>query len=398
MRLAVFLGFVTVGLSASDARGYSLFPAGTSAKSAGMETALVRDAQGAVFYNPAALSLKSTHGTAAELGFIAVSYAYEHPNFDPVIVKVNSPTASVAYAATLGSGFAFGLGLFPTKNGTTRVPGVPRRIGDTMYSVDVKQKETAIRGGAGLSYNLHPRLAIGISVVLAMESLSTDARLVQSSANLIEADQRGVFLLPKLGMQGHVSRVSFAASVNPAVTKRFNGSINASTQATDENMVQYEPAGLQAAASWQVSDWSIGLHNNVKFWREGRTIMRAGNGTDGNRVDLKTVWERSVHLSARLHPTWKATGAYAQLPSQWGDGYASSENANRVDGVDFGQADGIDREVMALGSEFAPHKNWRFDASLSHAFGKRNVEAGGENEGYYQVAYTLLNLGVRAQL
>jgi hypothetical protein len=376
-------------LGAAPARAASLFPAGSESKAHGMESTLAARRGSAVLYNPSNLSLTPDRQPEVELGFANVQYSYEHPQYDPVVVTVGSPTVTLGYSGAISSRLTLGAVVFPEKMGKQEIPGVPRKLGNDTLPVAVDSDETAVAAGVGAAFALGDQASVGVAVVDEYKKRVLHAELVGGEGNLVDADVHGNFVRPSVGAQAHGDLLAGALRVTPARENHYAGRwLNGATDTT--RPVDYDP--LEVGLGARVGDrLAAGVDANFQQWSKGRDVVKTGFGLPADEADLHDVWERGFFVEGQIDPRLSVSASYAVLPTAWGAGHDDGTVNERVYGTDFGYLDGIDRKAYGLGAAVRLAPGVGLDFSLYHARGERVVSTGGDNVGFYQIATTIVS-------
>jgi hypothetical protein len=389
--LALVAAAATLGV-ASSAAAQSFFPAGSENKARGMESVEAARRGSAVLYNPANLALTPEPRAYVELGFADVQYAYEHPKYDPVVITVDTPTATVGYAGRLAGPVSLGVVAFPTQAGKTTINGVPRKLGADVLPVEAVDEKTYVSLGVGAALRLASWASVGVSVIDEYERRKLHAVLVGGEGgDLVDGDVHAQTINPRLGARVGPKTAQLALSAQPAQTKRYQGRWASGTAKDGSAMpVGYSPA-VYALGGRVGSRIAGGFDLNLRQWGPGATVVKSGLGTPAQRADLKNVVERGVFVEGRITNHATITASYAQLPTPWGDGFDDGTTDTRVYGTDFGYLDGIDRTAYGLGSALKLGASTDLGLAVYHAQGKREVTGQGDNLGFYQVAATILS-------
>jgi hypothetical protein len=377
-----------------------LFPAGTESKAAGLESSLRSEGPPAVLYNPANLSLtgKGRSEPYAELGLINVQYTYEHPEFDPVTIAVTSPTATLGYSAKPLTRLTVSGVVFPSKTGKTEIPGLPRKVGSAVTAVDVTSEDQVIDVALGAAYKLAKSVSLGLSLVHTIESHTLHAALIGSESDLVETSYRNQFTRPVLGARfGLGPLVELSLAVKPALEKTYEGEHSAASQDGESGpkVVDFEPETVAIGVGTRFRRATLGVEAIHERWSKGRGIVRNAVTADEPDADLSDVTQLGLNASYRLAQGAELSAGYARIPTPWGDGRDDGLVDHHVYGVDFGQLNGVDRQVVSLGGSL---KLRGYDTSLAiyRAQGERVVADGGDNVGYYSIGVTSVSGAVKA--
>ncbi len=384
---------------ATVASAGALFPAGTESKVTGTESALASEGAPAALYNPANLG-GAAAGTQpyAELGFVDVQYTYEHPDYDPVTVSVRSPTATLGFSRTLGSSVVLGAVLFPSKNGETEIPALPRKIGTSVVPIEAKAEDRILELGLAAAYRLAHGLTLGLGADVIYESHKIDASLVGSESELFSADYHNTFVRPIVGVNfAPVTVLEATLAAKPALKKTFEGEQrNAAVgEATDPRVTEYEPASVSVGASGTLGRAALGVEVRRLWWSEGRDSVKSLTYDDEPSADLSDVTEVSATASVLLPRRAALTAGYSYQPTAWGEGKDDGDLANHVYGVDYGRLDAMDRRTMGLGAK-ARVSNLDLSMALSRTQGERVVSDEGDNVGYYRLEVMSFSGAVKA--
>jgi hypothetical protein len=380
---------------AESAWSVTPFPAGAEAKTAGMGSSLISVGPPALLYNPANLHAGQPDDAAgrapyAELGMIRARYSYEHPDFDPVAITVTSPTATLGYQQQVGP-VALGFVLFPTASGKTEIPGLPRDVGGTMTALEVETDETAYEIAAGVSGHVGEHVSIGVSAQHIIEDRHLTARVIGNDEPLVDIDYKNQFTRPVAGVSARAPMINGALSYRPALIKRYRGSqTTGGREEESPQVVDYDPAVINAGVGGAWHKVRAGVEMAHERWAPGSTVVKDGIASNSPDADLNNVTSVSVTAGYQLTPTASTGVGYARLPTPWGNGYDDGVLTNHLYGVDFGQLNGVDRQVLAVGGQWSVG-SYGVAGSLSHARGERLVGSTGDNAGFYQLQLTTVS-------
>ncbi len=381
-------------LLAPVARAEPLFPAGAESKGAGIESGLLSVGPPAVLYNPANLTEGNAgQGSAtpyAELGMINVDYSYEHPDFDPVVVNVTSPTATFGYSHALTGRLVASGVVFPSNNGKTEIPGLPRKIGGSTMALEVENEDQVIDIGAGLAARLPHGFSLGASLVRTIEQHKTKANAAGNDNTMIDMEYGNQFTRPVVGARYAKSGVvASTLSYRPSLTKKFKGQqqLAADDAPTAPKAQGFEPETISVGSQGTLQRFTAGIEAQRQRWAKGRTIYKDGIAADEPEADLRDVTLWSVTAGYAFTPTQILSLGYADLPTPWGAGNDDGIVDHHEHGADFGQLNAVSRRLYSLSG------NW--DAGVGqlawtvfHSQGVREIGGQGDNVGYYSLGVT----------
>jgi len=377
-----------------------LFPAGVESKSVGMESSLRSQGAPAVLYNPANLYLtdqKSAADPYIELGMINVNYFYEHPQFDPVSVKVTTPTATIGYTHHFGERLNVGVVIFPSQSGETEVPGLPKQLGGSVQAIHVANDKNVTDIGIGMSTQPVKGISLGVSVVRTIEKHKLVASALDSETTLLEMEYSNNFDRVVLGSRFVPSEfVQVSLSMRPEQIKKYKGSQTHLGLTADPKVVNYEPQAVSIGFGGWVGPVEWGLEANHLRWAKGSSVVKDGVNVFAPEADLHDVIHTSASVGLGFSKTSRVRISYADLPSPWGKGHSSEIAEEQLHGADYGTLNAIDRKVIATGGEFS-FADYDVDLSAYYSTGERKVDAEGANEGFYSLNIFSVSGSVRTE-
>jgi len=383
-RIAILFG----SMISAGAMAQEMFPAGARSKSYGMDGAQSASELSAPLYNPAAIRSDDAFRTDVEVGYAMAKLSYEHPDFDPVIVEVNSPIVSAGLTGKISSKWSYGLTVFPAKRGELAVIGMPRRVGSDTMPLAVQSKETALKGALGLSWQALQNVSVGAGVVSSMEEKFTSASLIGSAAPLVSQQMKNIFYRPNFGMKAAAFRTDLNVSWMPAITKKYEGKQRKAGEEADStpNTVAYDAALISAGIGHDIAGvLRLEAYANHREWSRGRDVAKEGLGSLTDEADLKDVIEYGARVSSKILPKHDVSYAVCVLPSPWGEGTgAVGPNGESQMGTGFGAANGIDRQSMAIADRIAMARDANIDVTWMRSTGNREVSESGASPGFYQ--------------
>jgi hypothetical protein len=372
-----------------EAMGQDLFPAGSENKARGIESPLASERGSAVLYNPSNLTTTPARRAYVEAGMINVNYAYEHPQYDPVIVKTNSPLMALGFGGLLRDRWFFGAMLHPTKGGKMEVPGVPRDVSGVVVPVAVRNEDLALRSGFGLGFRWSDDFRVGLSILHQYEHRKLSANIVGNPVEVMNYDVYHQSLTPKLGARYRAGAFTFATGFSPAAEKRYRGTFQSAgtTDVTDVPIRDYTPTqwSLGVAANFQRFTWeAVTIYDG---WEAGREVYQSGQGKAAT-ADLSNTISYGTSLSYDTGRKLKFLLGYAHKPSPWGEGRQADSAEDAMAGADFGVLNGISRSSLSGGTQMVLSGASRLEAALLHARGARETSADAAAIGRYQIAIT----------
>lgn len=394
------LAALTCTIVAATAQAGSLFPAGTESKAAGNESSLLCEGAPAALYNPANLAGSSAKANQpyAELGFVNVNYTYEHPDFDPVTVSVNSPTATFGFARQILPKLTVGTVLFPSKSGKTNISALPRKVGSSVTPVVVSSQDQVMDLGVGAGYQVSRRIALGLSADITQESHKINAHLIDNSNDLIDAQYKNTFVRPIFGARlTPIPPFTATLAIKPAQTKEYKGTQSSATTpaAQSPRAVDYEPLSVAFGTRGDVARASFGFEVRRLAWSKGKGIVKSATYDDKPQADLNDVTEYNVTAGYDLPRNTSLSAGLAFQPTPWGSGKDDGNLANHVYGADYGRLDAMDRRTYALGIK-THLKAFELSLSLAKTHGERTVSGEADNVGYYELDVTSVSGGLSA--
>lgn len=392
---ALFMVTVVHGV----AEGQDVFPVGAESKMAGLESAVMVQGAPAVALNPAAINVRDTVGSRpyAEIGYGAIAASYEHPDFDPVVVNVMTPLASLGHTHGFSNeNLAVGLLVYPVKSGEVAVPGLPRDLAGEMRAVEVSSGETKIRAGLGFSHVAHSQLRWGAGLIHTMEQRLASASKLGSQATLVELDAQQNNTRLTAGILADWGQATVGFSFLSGGVNTYEGKQRgfADDGYVNPKLTTYDPATTRLGVAWTEGVWNVLGHVNHRHWTPARTLLKDGLTSEVAGADVHDTAELGLTLGYAFSPRDHFTAGVAYLPTQWGDG---SSGERPVMGVDFGMLDGTDRRSAALGWRRSG-ETFNVSCALQNLRGQREVSGGGAHVGYYQTQMTLFVSGLDFQL
>ncbi len=353
-----------------------------------MESTVASERGSAVLYNPANLTLTPGRRTYFEGGFANVSYAYEHPSYDTVIINTKTPIFAAGYGGLLIGDWYFGGVFLPTKGGSMEIPGVPRDVSGTVVPVAVKTSDLGLKTALGLSRKFSRAFRLGLSLIHQYDKKTLSANVVGNPQEVIAYDVYSHALTPKLGWRGHWDHVAAGLTYSPEIRKDFEGAYVKATDPnnTDVPLKEYAPAVFAAGATLTIGGTSLGVEYQKAQWSRGRNFYNNGQGV-AEAADLNDTTSYGVNLGYDTGRKLSFISGYASDPTPWGEG-SNVEGESNVAGVDFGTLNGMDRSCFAIGSRFVATPESRIDVSLFRAQGKRVTDEDANVEGRFEMAIT----------
>ena len=287
--LRVILVFI-VSTTAS-ANVLSLFPIGSDAKSAAIESAVDSREPQSLLYNPAALAL-SKSGIQGEFGVGRLLYSYEHPSFDAVRVSVFSPMVSAGWRNDDSeSNFHWGIAIAPTAITQLKIKGLPRRVNGKQESLNIvtSRKQFHLPIGAAYSLQGDPRKSIGISLITTYDQRTLKADSLIDGAQLLDLAAKGIFYRPEMGLFYGIDALDVGISYMAPVTKRFKGTTSIGAESFDTEQVDYDPAVLTTGVRTSLDSWTASLNVNRIFGARGESIIRDGTNRKTTSADVHDV-------------------------------------------------------------------------------------------------------------
>ena len=396
---------LTLSISGSaSANVLGLFPAGPGCKSAAMETAGDCTEAQTLLYNPAVMS-EIDRGFSGEVGAARLQYGYEHPRFDPVHVNLFTPMFSEGWRGTFADEVAsWGFAVMPSSSADLSIKGLPRRVGGSQESLNIKAQKRQFHLAFGGSYKFEGIGAnAGLSVIYSYDSRSLKgASVTNPGSNLVDMKASGHFFRPVIGGTWKTEIMSAGASYILPVTKKFSGKTKLATETApfDTEQVDYDPGVVLTSARTKISDFALSVNFNRLFGAKGATVQRDGLNRTTHTADLKDV----NHIGARLGYQSQSYGdfsfAAAYLDSYWGGGsyYTDVDGFSHHEiGHIFGQFNAIPVRNQSL-TWRQTFGSWKTHAALFRSAGSTTVGPRGDNPGYYQIEFVSVTCGLRASL
>lgn len=396
MRL-IFASLTALPILSNTASAEDLFPAGVESKSAAIESAIAAKSAPSTLYNPANLSLSpAATATYLEVGAVHATMAYEHPQFDQVHVEVQSPVGTAGVTGSmLSNRLRAGAVIFPTKQGSMQINGMPQTIGDTTHSLAVANKDLSFKTAVGVAWQLAPEFSLGVGTIHAIERRSLTASVVGATTPLVEQSLDNDSDRWIVGLRTEIKGTTLAVALTNPVKKEYKGYTRFAGE-TSEAMpptTGFEPAVLATGAGLKTGPIMTELSVNKKFWSAGSSAMREALALGSQGTDIKDITESGIKVSWSFNPRWSINGSYASLPSPWGEGRAGDETSGPIMGATFGSGNAIDRQAVGLmiqgdKATLSGINLGSINLGLMNQWGQRTISSGGANPGHYQIAIT----------
>lgn len=373
----------------------NLFPAGAANKSVGMPAANTVQGPTAVFYNPAALKLDAQHNTQFELGYIQAQQQYEHPDFDPVKVKVNSPLATLSYGYQWSQRVNLGFSFFPARRGEITIDGLPRFVSSQITALEITTTETRYDTGLGGNMQIIDNLFLGASLVHQHEERKIVGKTPGTDSELLNVDAKGDFFRPVYGIQYIYQQILVGLSYTPSREKSYEGSQTLASSGGEKSSPRfrrYDPAVIGFGVNYYYNDWIYSLHANQKFMSRGEQRIDEGLAMSTTKADVRDVLEWGFGVSHRVNRQMKLNLNYSKLPSPWGNGSRTDDSV--VVGTDFGVADAVDRDIYSIGLDYRISDNLSFENAFYLAQGRRETPIEAANPGFFEIETALLSTSV----
>jgi hypothetical protein len=336
-----------------------------------------------------------------EFGAAQVRYTYEHKEYDPVTVKVNSPIFSAGYGGRFDKRWHGGFILFPAKMGSQRIPGLPRRVSDQTVPINVTTTDTVLHTGFGAAYRFSSKLSAGGSLVWTYEKHKIDADMSANELGLFDLDGTGNFIRPVIGMRYDDNSFTVTTALQGEVKKKYSGKQKTSTatDSTAPKLKDYQPYTIGLGASWRKDIFRIGTTINYGMWSKGKDSVTSGINVIDADADLKDTLDYALHFDYIHSRLWTFQTSYARVFSPWGEGFYDQENlAATQSGVEFGQLNGVDKHVVGAGVQSGIVKNSNLSLALYYATGSREVSENAYSSGHYKLNVLSLSSGITLRI
>lgn len=366
-------------------RAEEIVPAGAANKVAQMPQAGHCEGASCLPYHPGRIAGSS--GLYVDLGFANFKQSYEHPNFDPVRIRVGTPLASIGYVHKHGEQWSFALLFLPTGFGKQKIEGLPRRIAGKFESLFVEFESQSFDTDVGVAYD-SGHIKFGLGLIRRQEQRKIFARRVGEDIPLVRYSGRNVFYIPTVGISWQPwTFLEASAAYRPHRIKHFKGSQKAATSddVTSPKNIAYDPAALFTSLAYDDERWRACLSVNRIFYGRGRSQYSEGLTSSSTKADLNDINESALVLGTKLAVNTLPIQlglAGAVQKSPWGPGFYSEDPEQQVAGVDIGSSHNVDRSTYGLWLEIP--SLYQVHASLYHSFGKREVGPSGDRPGFYQ--------------
>ena len=401
-RACTIVGLLTLLASqVSRANVLGLFPAGTGCKSAAMETSLDCSEPQTLFYNPAVMS-SLPNGFAAELGAAHLAYSYEHPDFDPVRVDLNTPMFSEGWkGAFLEDRAAWGFAVMPGSMAELDIKGLPRRVSGSAESLRVNATRKMFHVPIGGSYTLPEySLSLGASVIYTYDHRTLKGTGISDpSTRLVDLKAQGHFFRPVIGATWRSLGTDFGSGYMFPLTKKFTGKTKLASEPDSfkTELVDYDPGVAMLSVRREISGVTLSGNANRLFAAKGQTIPRDGVNRKTTQADFKDTNHYGVRAAYKTESYGEFSLGVAYLDSYWGAGYYYKDAdgfAHHELGHLFGTFNAIPVRNQALTwrQSFA---SWQTHFGIFRSAGATTVAPGGDNPGYYQIEFVSLTCGIR---
>jgi hypothetical protein len=390
--LALLAG-MTSPLMAQD-----IFPAGSENKARGIESMVASERGSAVLYNPSNLTTTPGRRAYLEAGFINVNYAYEHPQYDPVIIKTNSPLAALGYGGVLANKWYVGAMIMPTKGGEMDVPGVPRDVAGVVVPVAVRNKDLALKSGLGAAYRINDQWRLGVSLLHQFEHRELSANVVGNPIEVLNYDIYHQSLQPKLGMRYANDWITVGAAFSPAQTKTYSGSFTSAANPDSTGVPVKDYIPMQTGLGIAIRKSAVAVEINLihEAWQGGQSIVSSGQ-SNAAIADLSNTLNWGTSLSYDTGRKLKFIAGYADRPSPWGAGQ-NDPSEEMSTGADFGVLNGIDRKNFSAGTQMVLSPETRLETAFYHSSGEReNQSSTASATGRLQIAITAVTATLSQQ-
>ena len=378
----------------------SVFLSGAESKAAGMESGLRADGPPSLLYNPANLSRgygDQWSQPYIEMGFYRVNYVYEHPDYDPVIVSTTSPSATLGYGYRLHDKVTYGVLLYPESVSEMTVPDLPQNFGGETKTVTLDRRDVVAHGAVGAAFEVGYGVALGMSMIGTYEDHRETITTESKENPLGNVSYRNIFYRPNMGIR-YIPRdgLRTALSIRPPVVKNYRGSqkIDGSETTTSPRIVDYRPTVINAGIGANIRPLTVNLEAQYEIWKEGSNVAKNQFIRDNTRADLKNITQISSSMGYRFTKFHVVSLGYAHLPSPWGDGQSQEADKGGQEGVEFGQLNGVNLDVLSLGGRWKV-SDFDLSFSLARAQGTREIVANEQNKGFYLVMINSLSGGVK---
>lgn len=399
---ALRVSLIFIVSTTSNANVLSLFPIGSDAKSAAIESAVDSREPQSLLYNPAALAL-SKPGIQGEFGVGRLLYSYEHPSFDAVRVSVFSPMVSAGWRNDDSeSNFHWGLAIAPTAMTQLKIKGLPRRVNGKQESLNIvtSRKQFHIPIGAAYSLQGDPRKSIGISLITTYDQRTLKADSLIDGAQLLDLSAKGIFYRPEIGFFYGFDALDIGMSYMAPVTKQFKGTTSIGAESFDTEQVDYDPAVLTTGVRTSIDSWTASFNVNRIFGARGETIIRDGTNRKTTSADVHDVNQFGARFAYQCDGANTISAAYAYLPTIWGagtfwvdaDGFTHHELGHL-----FGTFNAMPVRNQSLAWRYHS-QSWDFNSSIFRSAGTQTIDLTGDNPGHYQIEFVSLTTGISRAL
>lgn len=381
--------------------GQSFFPVGAEAKLAGLESGNQVRGAASLLYNPANLVLSSSEEPYVEVGYAQFTQEYKSDPYDNVRIKVRTPHVTLGHVSQLHAhpGFYWGLVMYPERFGEQRIEGLPRRISDENYALDVKNYDRVFKLGLGTAYKVNSQVAVGAALIASNEIHEIHAKEVGASEDLVEVYAHNNFYRYVLGSRITLEKMSAVLSVQPEIVKTYKGRQMLLKNQTDPRLVEFEPLSIDLGFDFKfVEGWTLSVEGVHKRWSQGKNQFREGISSDSRNSDLKDVFEYSLSALYLSPWQWSIGGGYAFQPTPWGHGSYDPISGKHVIGADIARPNSVDRRTYSVVAESQMFKTVDLTFNYLTSRGERTVKDSGDRPGKYKSTMDILSAGMRWHL
>ncbi len=356
----------------------------------------------ACFHNPALLGLApSPSFLDLEMGYATAFYSYKRPNFDPVRVKLRSPTLTAGYLTQkTDRPFRLAISFLPERNSKIHIPGLPNESSGEVGVFDIKLSEAAFTLGLGASFELTKQHFLGLTFLYSYASRNLDVAFAAQDEHLFNSRAQSQNLNPLLG---YVYRSDHSWSLGLAYlfasTRRSVGSFRDQVEAVSKGPPQviYNPATLRTALSFNAfSNLDLTFAYNKVLGSKGAGLYKDGIQSLNETADLHDASEYGLSLKTQIWGSELLAGL-SYRESIWGNGLATESSTGKSLGVEFGLIEGLPRwggGLLLRRQLSSSRKDSHYEFGVGYLSGDRKVSERGAGEGKYDFSLVTINAGL----
>jgi|GEM_PF-1858184 len=432
--IGCFLGTLVALPFPATVQGSEIVPPGIHAKTDAGAGQTGSRGPSAVFFNPANMIYARRFEPYADVSFLSLNYTYTHTDakFTPTTIAVNAPPVTLGATVRLVPSFALGVTFVPLGTGTkTKIENVPIKLplgeNSDFVALNITRGSTMYKLGVGAAYRIAYPFTVGVGLLRTSEASTlviTDPKNEESP--IVDAQFKGAFHQFVFGARSEVASRKFvlAGSYRTATTMAYAGDIAINGgEFTPYEGAGYLPAVLGLGIEGRLGNFGIFGDYTREFWSAARTVVKMG--VEGEPTETDFLDTNSIVGGARF---WfgknSITGAFGYLTpnvgqgtedpnaSSSGDGLLKSKLQDdggdgdsdgngeesqdavaAINGMSFGNMDGLIRMVFSGGYRYHLSGHGYAQGGLYYLTGNRTIPEGFSGEGTYSLRIILASVG-----